>query len=806
MIKKLTLFLLCMSFAMTTMAQKTDAMLFGDAKSKITGEHIPFVTIHVKGTSFKTVSDATGHFKLANLPLGTQTVVASVMGYSPQEIVVTMEQGKTTEVFFMLEDDAKEINQVVVTGTRTQHYVKNVPIRTEVVTSKALTNKNAKNMFEALEGVPGVRVEQQCQACNFSMVRMQGLGAEHTQVLIDGEPVYSGLAGVYGLQQIGVDDLDRIEVVKGAGSALYGSSAVAGAINLISKEPSYDPSVKADLQMGNWGHKSLNVSGSMRNDHIGLSVFAQRLQSDAIDKTGEGLTRDEVKKKDGVSDRVETRLNNLGFNLYFYSPFAMKDKLILRGKAMSEDRAGGVLTDDLYLNPFSEGTENIKTNRLSADLSYMLPLGSKSELNVSMAYVYHKRNATNDTFLTSYKETHKDPATGEGISPDVEIMRPYLARENSFTPSVTFSTKFGSHNLLVGAQAYTTRLRETGKYCIIDKTSSYYGQDYTSISKKHATEFGFFVQDEWNITHNLSVVPGLRVDTHKSGEEYTSDKKVFDSAFPKTEFNETSINPRLALKYEATPNFILRANIGTGFRAPYGFSEDLHLCSGSPRVWKSSDLKAEKSLSFNLSADYYGKNFQLSANIFRTNLKNKIQFTDQISEQVRNLGYTYQWENVDDAYVQGVELGAKFNLASNLTAGLNWTFNQGKFKHLRADWAGTDYEKDSRYISRFPAMTGDLNVEYTPGTWTFSLYGNLQGKMYIDYNAENKTNSKIKKTNTFTLWNFRVAKKISNMFTLYVGGKNIFSYIQDEKHIDDAAFMYAPVYGATWYAGVNVNI
>lgn len=804
--RNLTLFFLSMVCFLTAMAQKTDAMLFGDVKSKNTGEHIPFVTIQVKGTSFKTVSDATGHFKLAHLPLGTQKVEAKVLGYKPQEIVVVMEANKATEVYFVLEDDAKDLSQVVVTGTRTQHFIKDVPIRTEVVTSKALTNKNALNLFDALEGVPGVRAEQQCQACNFTMVRMQGLGAEHTQVLVDGEPIYSGLAGVYGLQQMGVDDLDRIEVVKGAGSALYGSSAVAGAINLISKEPTFEPSLKADVQMGNWGHKSFNLSGSIRNENIGLSVFAQRLMSDAIDKTGVGLTRQEVKQKDGVSDRVETRLNNLGFNLYFYSPFTRNDKLVLRGKAMSEDRAGGVLADDLYLNPFSEGTEQIKTNRLSADLTYTLPIGSRSELNLSLAYVHHKRNATNDTFLTSYKETHTDPVTNEPTSPDVESMRPYLARENSFTPSVTFSTKLGRHNLLVGAQAYTTQLRETGKYAVVDPESSYYGQDYTSISKKHATEVGFFLQDEWNVMPNLSIVPGLRVDTHKSGEEYSSDKKVFDAAFPKTEFNETSVNPRIAVKYEATQNLILRANVGTGFRAPYGFSEDLHLCSGSPRVWKSSDLKAEKSVSFNLSADYYGKNFQLSANLFRTNLQNKIQFNDQISDQVRNLGYTYQWENVNDAYVQGLELGAKVNLLHNLKAGLNWTFNQGKFKNIRPEWAETAFAKDSRNISRFPGMTGDLNLEYTPGTWTFTLYGNLQGNMYIDYNAAEAENSKIKKTNTFTLWNLRVAKQVSSKITIYGGGKNIFSYIQDEKHIDDAAFMYAPVFGATWYAGVTVKI
>ena len=173
---------------------------------------------------------------------------------------------------------------------------------------------------------------------------------------------------------------------------------------------------------------------------------------------------------------------------------------------------------------------------------------------------------------------------------------------------------------------------------------------------------------------------------------------------------------------------------------------------------------------------------------------------------MKKLGYTYQWENVDDAYVQGIELGTKIKIVRNLRAGVNWTFNQGKYKHIRDDWKDTKYAQDSKYISRFPKMTGDLSLDYTPGSWTFSVTSSLQGKMYIDYNAEEEANSKIKQTPTFMLFNCRVAKQLGNTLTLYAGGKNIFSYIQDEKHTDDAAFMYAPVYGATWYAGVSIKL
>lgn len=791
--------LLIMSSA--AFAQHSDTMIFGDVKDKNSGEHLPFAIISVEGTNVKTSCDATGHFKLTGIPTGNYIVTARLTGYKSQQLAVQATDGTAQTLFFKLEEDALELNQVVVTATRTEHYVKNVPIRTEVLTAQAIESKNAKNLYEALEGVAGVRVEQQCQACNFSQVRMQGLGAEHTQVLIDGEPIYSGLAGVYGLQQIGTNDIDRIEIVKGAGSALYGSSAVAGSINIISREPTFEPSLNLDVEYGSCGHKNYGASAGMRKNNIGVSAFIQRNEEKPLDETQDGNTRKEVKHKDGISDRVESQMTNLGMGLYFFNPLKMGDKLILRGKVVDEQRRGGTMKDQVFLNPFSEGTEFINTNRFHLDLNYNLPLSSKTTLNLSTAYVHHKRNATNDTYLTSYKDSHN------GESPDVEMMRPYLAKENSLTPSLTLTSRLGHHQITAGVQGFVTNLRETGKYCIDDEdNTAYYGTSYTSIGKKKAHEIGAFIQDEWtNLLPGLTIVPGIRLNTHHSEELYKSSEKVFDGNFPKTKFSKIVVLPRLALKFDVTKKLVLRANIGTGFRAPYGFSEDLHLCSGSPRIWKSSNLKGEKSISYNLSADYYADRLQLSLNIFRTDLKDKIEFASA-DANVKKLGYTYQWENVDDGYVQGIELGAKFVLLRDLKAGLNWTFNQGEYKHQRSDWQGTPYAKDSKQISRFPEMTGDLSLDYTPGTWTFTVESSLQGRMYIDYNAEDAANSKIKRTPTFMLLNARVSKKIGKMFTLYAGGKNILGYIQDEKHTDDAAFMYAPVTGAAFYAGVSLKL
>lgn len=781
-------------------AQRSEGTLSGYVLDKKSEERLPAVTVFVKGTTRGTSSRSDGTFEVKNIPEGKQVVVAQYVGYKPQEINISIAAGKDHPIHFELEEDMFNLEQVVVTGTRTPHFVKNVPIRTEVVTSQSLRTKNAQNIFEALEAVPGLRVENQCQSCNFSMVRMQGLGAEHTQVQINGQPIYSGLASVYGLEQIGTGDVDRIEVVKGAGSALYGSSAVAGAINIITREPSAIPSISADVQFGNYGTNAYNISSSMRNDkgNIGLNVYAQKVDHGVIDETGEGDTRQEVKQKDGVTDRVESKLHNMGFSLYVDNPFFRDDKLVLRGKGINEKRAGGVITDDYYKNPFTDGTENITTNRYEGEVNYTKPVGQRSGLQFNTTYIDHNREATNDSFLSDYKDTH------DGETPDVLDMRPYIAKENTWVASLSFNSKLENHNLIFGVQYYTTDLDETGMYTVVDEASEFYGNAYKSIAHKHAREIGAYIQDEWNVSPRFTVVPGVRIDHHSSGEEYTSDRKVFDDDFPKTEFDETSFNPRLALKYQLTRKITLRANAGTGFRAPYGFSEDLHLCSGSPRVWKSSELKAETSRSANFSADYYGDHFQASANLFYTYLKNKIDFADA-DDGVKKLGYTYQWENIDNAVVKGMELMVVVNPARNLNVGVDFALNSGKYKNNRGDWTETEYANISRYIPRFPTTTGSIKLEYSPKSWMFTLYGIYQGRMYIDYISETAGNSRIKETDPYMTFNARVSRRFG-LFNLYAGAKNIFNYVQDEKHLDDAAFIYAPLYGALYYAGISVNI
>ena len=772
----------------------------GRVFDKDAGEALPSVNIMIEGTKIGAATDMNGDFIIPNVRPGTHKLIASMLGYKTVAKRVTVDPGKTVMVEFNLRPTILKVEPIVVTATRAPRYIKDVPVRTEVITSQAIKDKGAGTLYEALNGSPGIRVEEQCQFCNFSMVRMQGLGPDHTQVLIDGQPVYSGLASVYGLQQLGTANIDRIEVVKGAGSALYGAGAVAGGINIITKKPSHNSNAKVGVEFGSYNTNRYDFFASTRKNNIGVSLFAQKHGGDAIDETRDGESSGVVRKPDGISDRVKTDAVDAGFSVVADSIFG-NDQVIATGKALHELRQGGLLDDDTYENPFTEGTERIITNRYETELKYRKGFRYGNEINLTFAYAYHHRNATNDGFLGDYMATHNDSL------PPLNEMRPYLAEEKLYAANLNYLHPiFGKHRLLAGLQYSYNRLKESGKYVIVDEEDSLYGTSYTSTSKKHADEIGVYLQDEISISDVIEIVAGVRYDYHESEDEFRGSGKVAPEGVLPVEYDETALNPRFAIKLSPHPSLTLRSSVGTGFRVPYGFSEDLHLCSGSPRVWKGADLKPEKSISFNFSADFdVADRFTLAFNLFRTNLKNKIGFVEA-SERAKSLGYTYEWENIDNAYVQGVEVASRFEILNRLILSADLTVNDGQYEHEREDWKGTPYEEDSKYISRFPLYTGGAKVEFIPEDWNFVVEGDYYGPMYIDYFQDEEEPTKIKKTEPYLILSAKASRRFFDRFAVFVGGKNLTDYIQPEKHTDDAAFMYAPVYGRIVYGGIEIEL
>lgn len=768
-----------------------------DAES---GEPLHGATVLIEGTRNGVSTDADGRFLLLRLPSDDFDLIVSYLGYRPEKIRVHPHDLPEDGLSIKLEASAFELNSVVVTGTRSQRYIEDAPVRTEVISSRDLEMRSAANLFEALETAPGVRVESQCQACNFTEVRMNGLGSAHTQVLMDGQPVYSGLASVYGLQQFSTAEVDRIEIVKGAGSALYGSNAIAGVVNIITERPAVDQ-LKGGFEVGQFGTNQFDATASRVQARSAYSIFAQLNQEASIDETADGLNRDQVNAKDGITDRVKSDLRNIGANAYFDGVITEQDEVTVRFRYLNEKRIGGELLNDAYLNPYTLGTEHITTDRLSATLGYRTEFSADNGIEMQVTGVSHNRDATNDTYLNDYMATHDD------AEPDVNNLRPYLADERMFVFNTSYNHRLAKHHLTAGAQYSYDELEESGRYVIVDEADPQYGFDYTSISNKHSHDIGIYLQDEWRFARSWEMVAGVRTDFHNSEDSFEAEEEGLAQAFESTVYDEQSLNPRLAVKWAPTTSWTFRANMGTGFKVPYGFSEDLHLCSGSPRVWKGPSLKPESSRSFNLSADYSDYRMAFGVNGYVSELFDAVGIVNA-GNQVRAKGYHYEYENVDNAMVYGLDFNVRYQIARRLQINADVSYFHGEYDDIRGDWAGTRYAEDSRNISRFPDVSGGIRLDWSPGNWESTVDLRYTGTMYIDYAVDGDLElpgSMVFETDPFFILNSQVSYKFNDGYRVYVGGRNLNDYLQPVKHTDDAAFYYAPVYGRMLYTGIRLN-
>ena len=255
------------------------------------------VLIPETGKSVET--DDSGCFEI-KMPQGKYHIDVHKEGYMrySSEAFELKDKSLTFDVILM-----KELSQeIVVTATRTDVPILKVPIRTEVIPARKIIESGVKNMYELLEKrfIPGVWVETSCTNCNFSSVRMQGLESGYCGILFDGQPIFSTLASVYGLRQILPENIERIEVVKGASSALYGSSAIGGVINVITKEPTRGkPEFNATATYGKYGTYDIGSSFSLRKGNIATILTAQKHSNDYADETGP------LGEPDNYTDKVE---------------------------------------------------------------------------------------------------------------------------------------------------------------------------------------------------------------------------------------------------------------------------------------------------------------------------------------------------------------------------------------------------------------------------------------------------------------------------------------------------------------------
>lgn len=355
---------------------------------------------------------------------------------------------------------------VVVTATRTRRVIDDLPVRTEVIGTAHILQSGARTLADAVEYTTGVRVENNCQNCNFSQIRLLGLGGPYTQILVDGQPVISALAQVYGIEQIPARMIDRIEVIKGGGSALYGAGSVGGVVNIISREPSRTAGMiegrfdTAHALGGAWDW----VAPDRRTT---VTTFGQFDRVDARDVNG-----------DGFSDVSRRRLGAAGVRVHRSAADGMR-RLTFDASRIDEARRGG---DALHLPPHEALiAESIRSRRASASLSW--------SQTVSARWDYRVTGVAASTSRDSYYGTGRDP---DAYGDTTNALGLVDSQINLYTRRHTVSW---------------------GGQWSVDHTQDRQPAYGRQLDQRFAST-GLFVQDEWSLRPGVQLLTGARADWH----------------------------------------------------------------------------------------------------------------------------------------------------------------------------------------------------------------------------------------------------------------------------------------------------
>lgn len=722
------------------------------------GTRVSEAIVLIPETAKSVETDDSGCFEI-KIPPGNYHIEVHKEGYMPysSKVFELKDKSLTFDVVLMKE----ESKEIVVTATRTDVPLLEVPIRTELIPARKIIDSGAKNMYELLEKrfIPGVWVETSCTSCNFSSIRMQGLESGYCALLFDGQPIFSALASVYGLRQILPENIERIEVVKGASSALYGSSAIGGVINIITKEPTRDePEFNAVATYGKYNTYDVGSTFSLRKGNISAILTAQKHHNDYADETGpEG-------KADNYTDKVEQDNNYFSLKTNFY--FAEdKHRFTLFGRSLHAFRRGGYIPggnpiEDEFGNiiGYTRGiddaldpdAEHITTDRREYGVGYKGIFSAGNVLTANAIVTNHERDATNEE-------------------------RPFHSKEDIFLLDTVYSHPFKNHVITTGLnyrnEALDQRINWTDSPRTISKT------------------FGVFVQDELNLGTNLDLIFGLRYDHVK-----TSISK--DSAF----------SPRFAVKWDISSNISLRGSVGAGFKVPYLFAEDLHLCSAAPLIVVSPDIEPEKAWSYNLSWTYSTARFTLDANAFRTDIKKKIALD---YDEEANIGF---YDNAGDAYTQGIEASVRIMLLRpSLDLSGSFTYTDAMFKEK----LDPEYEY-SDHIMRVPDLTARLGLEYFDPKTGLRFYfgGRFIGRQYIEremiIEGQDELEYHIDHVDSYSVWDAKITKDIwKGKYFIFLGIDNIFNKIQsplyNAEQEDTAAYIYAPTTGTYIHGGIRMR-
>lgn len=755
--------ILLFSFLLTISITGQNASISGEIMAD--GAKLPFAAVHIKNSNLGSTSDENGYFEIKDVTPGSYTLIASFVGFISEKKQIEVKAGHNLLLTFNLSSNAA-LDEIVVTGTMKETYVSASPIKIDVVTSKQLDTylpSAASSVIESVQLVNGVQEVVACGVCYTNSISVNGLPGSYTAILMDGTPIYGSLASVYGLNGIPNMIIDRFEVIKGPSSTLYGSEAVAGVINIITKNPEKQPIISADLMTSTheevFGNFAFAPSIGKSNAYVGVNFgYANHYADNNLDGFGDGINSDHI----SLFSK---------FNIYRPSD----KKFTIAAKYYYEDRRNGVeafVKDRAYKTLRGSDEiygESIYTNRTELFGTYALD--TKANLKLDYSFSNHDQNSYYGSDL-------------------------YKASQQIAFGNFIWSFDHKNHDFLVGSSlrydAYD------------DNTLATEGEIDGEIINAPNNQFvpGIFVQDEYYLSEKLTLLGGLRVDHHQEhGLIYA---------------------PRFNAKYKTSDWTTFRFNFGTGFKVVNLFTEDHAFVTGQREVVIADDLAPESSYNFSLNYNqvYTGLGGSGSIDLegFFTH------FTNKIIPDYDTPGYII-YEN-SNGYARSMGLGLNLNHNFSYPLSLNIGFNLLESTETDIDEDGIENTSTILFAPDWSGVI-TANYQFKKSRITLAYSAQFTGPMALpevydlDELGQPLDTPRPTTSTPFSLHQIQVTKLIKNNYNLYFGINNLFNYIQTESPLVgyddpnyapgfspffDTAYAYAPNHGIEFYLGFKWDL
>ena len=762
-----------------------------DVESKITceGLPVPFASVLLESQEFRkgASTDENGEFEIKSVPLGEYTLRVSSVGYKAYSKPLKIEDSNSLIRPIELSIDRLNLDQVIVSATRNELDRKEAPVVVGVIQPQLFSATQSFTVSEVLNFQPGLRVETNCQNCGFTQVRINGLEGSYSQILINSRPVFSALNSVYGLEQIPANIIERVEVVRSGGSALFGSNAIAGTINILTKDPienSWQVGSNFSLIDGNTPDHTITLNGSVVNDEgsQGLTFYGMRRNRDSYDANADGFT--EI-----------TALENTTFGAKAFLKPGDHNKITLDFSAINEYRRGG---DRLNLAPhFTDITEELNHNTLISGITF--DQFTSNYLNKFSVYT-SVQNTNRDSYYGGLGggRTAQDSALAFNAYGNTEDL--------ALVSGIQYTRYLGSHTLTLGSeyQLSTVQDRIPG---------------YNRIVDQNVNNIGFYGQLEWKPVDKFTALIGARLDNSAVNGSYDIGNIV-----RKADYNETVLSPRITVLYDIANNFQFRGGYARGFRAPQAFNEDLHISSvgGEPLfVILSDNLNKELSDAYTASLNYSTEISHVQMDVlvegFYTDLQNPFTIVST-GATMPNGSILEEVRNGKGAYVAGTNFEIGVSPSKFLTFQLGGTAQVAQYKEDQLLFEPETENEDAFNIStdrflRTPEFYGYLNLYWNViEPLNIDITGTYTGSMLVPRVIDESGFIELNETQEFYDLNTKLSYtlKANKHFSIELSGgvQNLFNSFQNDFDTGasrDSDYVYGPARPRTFFVGLKIG-